>query len=48
MRFLPSVRLVRQFLDDFTLSQHEKKLKTTRQHKKDIHFPKRKYAVKAD
>lgn len=28
--------------------QHEKKLKTTRQRKKDIHFPKRKYAVKAD
>jgi large subunit ribosomal protein L35e len=34
--------------DDFVVSQHEKKLKTTRQHKKDIHFPKRKYAVKAD
>jgi len=30
------------------LTAHEKKLKTARQHKKDIHFPKRKYAVKAD
>ncbi|KAF9648943.1 ribosomal protein L35 [Thelephora ganbajun] len=30
------------------LTAHEKNLKTTRQHKKDIHFPKRKYAVKAD
>jgi len=29
------------------LTTHEKKLKTLRQQKKDIHFPKRKYAVKA-
>jgi len=34
--------------DDLIILQHEKKLKTTRQHKKDIHFPRRKYAVKAD
>jgi hypothetical protein len=34
--------------NDFVISQHEKKLKTKRQHNKDIHFPKRKYAVKAD
>ncbi|KAF9790404.1 60S ribosomal protein L35 [Thelephora terrestris] len=30
------------------LTVHEKKLKTLKQKKKDIHFPKRKYAVKAD
>ncbi|KAF8309349.1 60S ribosomal protein L35 [Clavulina sp. PMI_390] len=29
------------------LTPHEKKQKTTKQHKKDIHFPLRKYAVKA-
>jgi len=29
------------------LTPHEKKLKTLKQHKKDIHFPIRKYAVKA-
>ncbi|KLO07536.1 ribosomal protein L35 [Schizopora paradoxa] len=29
------------------LTAHEKSQKTIRQHKKDIHFPKRKYAVKA-
>lgn len=27
--------------------QHEKSLKTLKQRKKDIHFPLRKYAVKA-
>jgi large subunit ribosomal protein L35e len=27
--------------------QHEKSLKTLKQRKKDIHFPRRKYAVKA-
>jgi len=30
------------------LTAHEQHLKTTRQHKKDIHFPTRKYAVKAE
>jgi len=29
------------------LTKHESKLKTLKQHKKDIHFPLRKYAVKA-
>ncbi|EJD48399.1 60S ribosomal protein L35 [Auricularia subglabra TFB-10046 SS5] len=29
------------------LTKHEKALKTEKQHKKDIHFPLRKYAVKA-
>ncbi|KAI9467083.1 60S ribosomal protein L35 [Lactarius psammicola] len=29
------------------LSKHEKSLKTLKQRKKDIHFPKRKYAIKA-
>ncbi|KDQ64501.1 hypothetical protein JAAARDRAFT_28131 [Jaapia argillacea MUCL 33604] len=29
------------------LTKHEKSLKTEKQHKKDIHFPIRKYAVKA-
>ncbi|KAJ3479823.1 hypothetical protein NLI96_g8791 [Meripilus lineatus] len=29
------------------LSKHEKSLKTLKQRKKDIHFPQRKYAVKA-
>ncbi|KZT24502.1 ribosomal protein L35 [Neolentinus lepideus HHB14362 ss-1] len=29
------------------LTKHEKSLKTEKQHKKDIHFPTRKYAVKA-
>ncbi|EPQ59239.1 ribosomal protein L29 [Gloeophyllum trabeum ATCC 11539] len=29
------------------LTKHEKSLKTEKQRKKDIHFPKRKYAVKA-
>jgi large subunit ribosomal protein L35e len=36
------------FPDGHLNSQHEKKLKTLKQKKKDIHFPKRKYAVKAD
>ncbi|TFY78511.1 hypothetical protein EWM64_g5500 [Hericium alpestre] len=29
------------------LTPHEKSLKTVKQHKKDIHFPQRKFAVKA-
>ncbi|KAH9077100.1 60S ribosomal protein L35 [Lactarius deliciosus] len=29
------------------LTKHEKSLKTLKQRKKDIHFPKRKYAIKA-
>jgi len=29
------------------LTKHERSLKTLKQHKKDIHFPKRKYAIKA-
>ena len=31
----------------FDIVQHEASLKTEKQHKKDVHFPLRKYAVKA-